>query len=106
VEDEMSAEWDSGFMVRQPSWHRLEKAVLKQSPRTWEEARTLAGLDWEAETAPVYTLESVQPKPDGEELKVFRMLEGWQQIRRNDTQAVLSVRPESYRIIPTPSSAR
>jgi phage/plasmid-like protein (TIGR03299 family) len=100
VEDEMSAEWDSGFMVRQPSWHRLEKAVLKQSPRTWEEARTLAGLDWEAETAPVYTLESVQPKPDGEELKVFRMLEGWQQIRRNDTQAVLSVRPESYRIIP------
>lgn len=90
----MAHEWDSGFMVRQPSWHRLEKAVLKESPRTWEHARREAGLMWEVETAPVFT-----PHVWPEGSMGYQEIAGYQQIRRDDTKDVLAVRPSSYQTI-------
>jgi hypothetical protein len=44
----MPAYFDTGFCVRQPSWHRQEQ-LLADYPETWAEARTIAGIDWEPE---------------------------------------------------------
>jgi phage/plasmid-like protein (TIGR03299 family) len=91
----MSAEWDSGFMVRQPSWHRLESAVLANSPKTWQEAREQAGLLWDVETEPVFDWEDgwAQAHP----------IPGWQKVVRNDatelSSRVLSIQPSSYEVI-------
>lgn len=85
----MSHHWDSGVMVRQPSWHRLENAVLPESPASWEEGRKAAGLTWEVETEPVYA------NTDG----ALSSVKGWQLLRRNDNQTVLSIQPESYRVV-------
>lgn len=93
----MSHEWDSGFMVNKPSWHRMEKAVLKESPRSWEAARVAADLTWELETAPVYS--EMVNGPGGPFPPEYEQIEGYQQIRRDDTHALLSVRPSSYETI-------
>jgi phage/plasmid-like protein (TIGR03299 family) len=93
----MTHQWDSGFMVHKPSWHRLEKAVLKESPQSWEEARQQAGLMWEIETAPVFDVQyehlDLPPEPR------IEVIEGFQQIRRDDTHSVLTIRPSSYEAI-------
>ena len=106
-------------MVRKPSWHRLEKAVLEESPTTWEEARQQAGLTWEIETAPVFAeadcegmlreCEHFLPSDQCEECPTqvthqycdhkYEQIEGYQQIRRDDTHGVLTVRPSSYEAI-------
>lgn len=51
----MPAYHDSGFVVRQPAWHGLS-TVLETAPKSWAEARTLGGLDWEPEERPLYRL--------------------------------------------------
>jgi phage/plasmid-like protein (TIGR03299 family) len=45
MEDSMALQFESGFFVRQPAWHRLG-AVVQDVPSI-EEAIKLAGLDWE-----------------------------------------------------------
>ena len=45
----MPANIESMFSVRQMPWHR-EGTVLPDYPGSWEEARKLAGLDWEPVT--------------------------------------------------------
>jgi phage/plasmid-like protein (TIGR03299 family) len=49
----MSALVDSMFSVRIAPWHN-EGLILPEYPGTWNEARTLAGLDWEPVEEPVY----------------------------------------------------
>lgn len=44
----MPAYFDSGFCVRQPSWHGQE-TLLSDYPADWSEAREIAGLTWEPE---------------------------------------------------------
>lgn len=83
-------------MVHKPSWHRNEKAVLAESPRTWEDARVQSGLTWEIETAPVFTAGYTD---DEQVITGYRPIEGYQQIRRDDTKDVLTVRPSSYAAI-------
>lgn len=94
----MTHHWDSGFMVREPSWHKQENAVLAESPRSWEEARKAAGLMWEVETSPVYVGDSynldednlmAEPKP----------ADGWQAVIRDDTRELLSIQKSSYQVI-------
>jgi phage/plasmid-like protein (TIGR03299 family) len=92
----MAHQWETGFMVRKPSWHGLERSVLQNSPRTWDEARKEAGLDWEVESEPVYAMDD-RMEPDA--------IDGWQAITRDDrdmAQAgrVLAIQPSSYRVIP------
>lgn len=49
----MSHEFESGFFVRQPAWHRLG-VLLPESPHI-EDAIRLAGLDWRVTLAPLVT---------------------------------------------------
>ena len=90
----MAHHWDTGFMVRQPSWHRLERAVLAESPKTWEAATSEAGLTWEVETEPVY---------DVDDSGMTSPIPGWQKIIRDDKEQlgerVLAIQPSSYAVI-------
>lgn len=80
--------FDSGFCVRQPSWHGRE-TLLDYHPQTWAEARPLAGLDWEYQEGPVYV-----DNPDGRQ-----RLKGWKAITRSDTHDVLHVAQDSFGLI-------
>ena len=51
----MPANVESMFSVRQMPWHR-EGIILSDYPGNWDDARTLAGLDWDPETSSVYAL--------------------------------------------------
>ena len=48
----MPAYFDTGFSVRKPMWHGLGN-VLNEYPENWDEARRLAGLEWEPELRPL-----------------------------------------------------
>lgn len=43
--------FESGFCVRDASWHGKEN-LLMEAPKDWDEARIAAGLTWEAEVVP------------------------------------------------------
>lgn len=49
----MPAYFESGFCVREPSWHGQE-TLLDDYPADWTEARKLAGLEWEPVIVPSY----------------------------------------------------
>jgi len=49
----MPAYFDTGFCVRQPSWHRQE-LLLDEYPTDWADAREKAGLLWEPEVVDAY----------------------------------------------------
>lgn len=48
----MAHYFDTGFSVRQRMWHGLGN-VLDEYPESWDEARKLAGLEWEPELRPI-----------------------------------------------------
>ena len=98
----MGHEWESGFMVHQPSWHRLENAVLESSPDNWEDARKEAGITWEVETEPVYTMRPSAIGPSWAPTPVE--IEGWKAITRDDKDVsdparMLAIQKESYKVI-------
>lgn len=98
----------TGFFVRQPSWHRLEKVVLEDWPGDWATARDHAGLVWEPESVPVYEL---QPQgvgmeaPEGWTANPIALppqaavVPGYQRIIRSDNRLTLGIQSEAYRII-------
>jgi phage/plasmid-like protein (TIGR03299 family) len=90
----MPANVESMFSVRQMPWHR-EGTVLADYPGDWDEARRLAGLDWDPVTSDVYAVSGINP--DGTEH--FEPVEGWKVISRSDTGAVLSINKDSYTVI-------
>ncbi|MEV0534730.1 DUF932 domain-containing protein [Kitasatospora sp. NPDC050463] len=90
----MPANVESMFSVREMPWHR-EGLVLDQHPRTWAEARQLAGLTWDPITESVYELVGV----DGHGQPHYRAIEGWQRIARSDTSATLWINRDSYAVI-------
>ena len=51
----MPANVESMFSVRQMPWHR-EGTILEDYPGDWDEARKLAGLDWDPIATEVYAL--------------------------------------------------
>ena len=51
----MPANVESMFSVRQMPWHR-EGTILADYPGDWDEARKLAGLDWDPISTEVYAL--------------------------------------------------
>jgi phage/plasmid-like protein (TIGR03299 family) len=74
-------------------WHR-ESTILADYPDSWDEARRLAGLDWEPIPAEVYLAHwhtGLTP--------VYEPVDGWKAICRSDTGAVLSVNKDSYTLI-------
>ena len=99
----MSSEWDTGFVVHTPSWHRQERAVLAESPKTWTAAREEAGLTWEVATEPVWAVSTVD-RPQSGPMEVVSEILGWQAITRNDKAAgdpdrLLSIQKTSYQVI-------
>lgn len=54
----MSHQFESGFFVRQPAWHRLG-VVLPDSPELGDAIRT-AGLNWRVHLAPIFTAKGEQ----------------------------------------------
>jgi phage/plasmid-like protein (TIGR03299 family) len=91
----MPANVDKMFSVREMPWHR-EGQVLDDYPQTWEQARVLAGLDWEAESQPVFALVSA----DEQGQPIYEPVDGFHRITRSDTGATLAIRQTSYEIIP------
>lgn len=83
--------FDSGFCVRTPSWHRKE-LLVGEHPTDWNEARKLAGLEWEPQSAPVYVGTGASGIGNVQ-------LEGYRAITRSDTGAVLNVAADSYQLI-------
>lgn len=73
----MPAYFDTGFCVRQPSWHRQE-TLLADYPADWAEARTIAGIDWEPEEHDLWVQHSImpgQPLPEGGRILFYGMRE-------------------------------
>ncbi len=90
----MPANVESMFSVREMPWHR-EGLILPDYPGSWNQARTLAGLDWDPVTSEVYALAGINP--DG--TPHYERVGGWKSISRSDTGAVLSINRDSYTII-------
>jgi phage/plasmid-like protein (TIGR03299 family) len=90
----MPANVEEMFSVREMPWHR-EGQVLDEYPGSWDEARRLAGLDWDPVPEQVIDTARINAAGDLE----LGYLKGWRKIIRSDTGAVLSVRPASYEVI-------
>lgn len=90
----MPANVESMFSVREMPWHR-EGTILQDYPGSWDEARTLAGLDWDPVAEPVIDTASVG---DDGQLHV-EYLEDWNKIVHSATRKVLTIRPSSYTLI-------
>lgn len=94
----MAHEFESGFTVRRPAWHGLA-TVLDDYPGSWDEARKLAGLDWDPITEPVYSLDGFTEAEDGSLASRYTEIEGFYAVKRSDTKATLAARPDSYHLI-------
>lgn len=116
----MPAYFDCGFSVREPSWHGME-TLLDAYPSDWDEARKLAGLDWEPRSEPAYGVRTLtgaqlsQLMVDGADIEMldtpqgtilpgaqYRALvaeEGHQRIVRDDTGETLAIPTDSYSVI-------
>ena len=90
----MSANVESMFSVREKPWHR-EGVILQDYPGDWDQARKLAGLDWDPVTTEVYAVTGINP--DG--TTHYEPIAGWKSIARSDTGAVLSINRDSYTVI-------
>jgi phage/plasmid-like protein (TIGR03299 family) len=104
----MSDYFDSGFCVRTASWHRKEN-LIAEYPKDWNEARKLAGLEWDPIALPVYAydgdlqadllrLES-DPLAGLDIAKNYREIPNQQRIVRSDTRADLGITTGSYNVI-------
>src|ERR1022692_4981751 len=90
----MPANIESMFSVRQMPWHR-EGTVLADYPGDWDQARKLAGLDWDPVTAEVYAVTGINA--DGS--THYEPITGWKSIARSDTGAILSLNRDTYTVI-------
>lgn len=96
----MSAYFDTGFCVRNPSWHGQETLLTEdQRPRTWDEARKRAGLDWEPIVEPMFVRKLEGMGQDGSPIYTYHEVPDFQTIQRDDTGAVLAAGRDSYEVI-------
>jgi phage/plasmid-like protein (TIGR03299 family) len=90
----MPANVESMFSVRQMPWHR-EGTILSDYPGDWDQARRLAGLDWDPIATEVYALTDL----DVDGRPCYQPINGWKCIARSDNGRVLSINKDSYAII-------
>lgn len=90
----MSHKFETGFSVREVPWHGLG-TVTDEYPENWAAARTLAGLDWDPIEVPVYEVGELYA--DGR--ASVSLVEDFKQIKRNDTNARLSIVKDGYQMI-------
>lgn len=86
----MSHEFESGFVVRNPAWHGLAD-VLDEHVSSWDEARELAGLDWDVVEVPVYG--KYRPNTDH---PYYKEIDGYKMIVRSDNGNVLNIANDTY----------
>src|SRR5688572_30756112 len=116
----MPAYFDTGFSVREPSWHG-EETLLDTYPENWDEARLAAGLMWEPTTAPISVTKTVgrdefarlmlsgtgvipetTPQPGDRPDRKYRVsipATGRKAIVRDDTGDLLHVASDRYSVI-------
>lgn len=110
----MPAYFESGFCVREPSWHGQE-TLLDDYPADWPEARKIAGLEWEPRLVPCYKAVEWAPveRPvldddgqpiDGQTQLVmeptkFDAIPNAQLVERDDTGASLGVVTDQFSLI-------
>jgi phage/plasmid-like protein (TIGR03299 family) len=90
----MPANVESMFSVRQMPWHR-EGTILADYPGDWNQARKLAGLDWDPIATEVYALTDLNENGSPH----YEPINGWKCIARSDNGAVLSLNHDTYTII-------
>jgi phage/plasmid-like protein (TIGR03299 family) len=90
----MSADVEAMFSVREMPWHRTG-IVTPEYPGSWEQARQLAGLNWDPLTETVYALAGIND--DG--TPRYEPIAGWQRITRSDTGSTLWINRDSYTVI-------
>jgi phage/plasmid-like protein (TIGR03299 family) len=86
------------FSVREMPWHGLG-TILDEYPANWDEARKLAGLDWEPIEAPTYRRVPVINE-DGTLDVRYEEIPGHKLIERSDNGVCLAVPKDSYTIFP------
>jgi phage/plasmid-like protein (TIGR03299 family) len=89
---------DSMFSVREMPWHGLG-TILDGYPGSWDEARKLAGLDWEPISAPVFD-HNVVLNEAGEMVESYEKIDGFYTIKRSDNGRILHIPKDSYEIFP------
>lgn len=95
----MAHQFDSGMFHREPAWHRLGN-VVEDYPGSWDEARKLAGIEWDPISEPIYALAGV----DGDGNPRYEKIEGYYSVNRSDrtpgeANRVMSVQQDSYTLI-------
>lgn len=97
----MPADFETGFTVREASWHRGE-TVHADYPKDWAQAREWAGLMWEPIEAPSFGFNglradgTVTHDPAEAETGDYFADVDQKRIVRSDTGALLAVRNEIY----------
>lgn len=92
--------FDTGFAVRQPSWHGKETLLTEdQRPRTWAQARPLADLDWEIVREPMFTRTLSGMNPDGTPVYEYAEVDGFHVDKRDDTGEVLTADRDTRHLI-------
>ena len=89
---------DSMFSVRATPWHGLG-TILDEYPASWDEARKLAGLDWEPIEAPTYRRVPVINEDGSLDVR-YEEIPGHKLIERSDNSVVLAVPRDTYTIFP------
>jgi phage/plasmid-like protein (TIGR03299 family) len=116
------------FSVRKPVWWQGtnedhgQAAILADYPQNWDEARVLAGLDWEPEVAEVFAdaMSDEQIKAAiadvllaGETIKTteqidrllavvkaaYAPIKGWQNVRNDQTRETIALTHDTYAVI-------
>lgn len=89
----MADYFESGFCVRERSWHGKE-LLLAEAPETWDEARMAAGLMWEPRLVPLYRKDVT-----AEGVESFVEASGAKLVERDDSGAALGVVSDSFELI-------
>lgn len=84
--------FESGFTVRERSWHGKENLLLTP-PESWDEARMAAGLMWEPTTEPVYRKIVAEDGTESYEALTHQL------VTRDDTKAELGVVSGTFELI-------
>lgn len=114
----MPAYFDSGFCVREPSWHRGE-LLLDDYPVDWNDARVKAGLMWEPALEDLFQLRTFTPPmpkdeadlldfttayqikadDDGNVSEVLLPITGKKLVVRDDTHAQIGVVSDQFSLV-------
>ena len=94
----MTANFTSGFSVREPMWHGLG-TILEDFPG-WDEAYIAAGHDFEVIENEVY-LQQIGIDADGP-TEDFTVLEGYKAVTNDKTGVVFAVHNATYEVIQNP----